>query len=524
MKIIRTLLALMMGLMTAAADLNGICKPSSVPGNKNDWIVLKEMTPGCWTDFITKDSMEVHILKLLLSPGTNPIFNLNLTGANPSILIITSPSTQDFHVLLSDNPSVILYVTNGTSIKFIRPTTVEPVQKQVATSAEGDSGLLKWATDEFTGVTSFTTVRDPMTITFTRIKDSHLPTSCDLQLELPSKKTLIELNTSSSDLKSCYNEHPGEKLHIINIPDDVRIRNVSVHLSSESCDKVVLRGPPDTQWKIHTNHEIRLLSNNHIFFNNLLMSPRFAILDDLEDITNKAFSYFQSTSVTSYSVIHLNISAVQLWIGKITSSTASPEVEHTTSASSSSPSPLQMQLYSSPDYTSPLDASSKVHSNKRVYAEISIQTLGSISLSIKVRSCRVHSMLLEKNMPFKEETCSNKNCPKRLSFSFELLQDLPSTSWELECAVQLCHEKIKFCLNETKVKRNLQVIKSYMPSPNQCFEFGLSAVLGIAFGGFMIGVLLIGVLWFIKIRTAYEGRVGESSCNKPRDDLPLEIR
>lgn len=34
-----------------------------------------------------------------------------------------------------------------------------------------------------------------------------------------------------------------------------------------------------------------------------------------------------------------------------------------------------------------------------------------------------------------------------------------------------------------------------------CFEFGLSAVLGIAFGGFLIGVLLTGALWFIKIRT-----------------------
>ncbi|XP_051528711.1 endoglin-like isoform X2 [Myxocyprinus asiaticus] len=522
MKIIRTLLALMMGLTTAAADLNGICKPNSVPGNRNDWIVLKEMTPGCLTDFITKDGVEVHILKLLFSPGIYPIVNLNVTGANPSILIITSTSTQTFHVMVFDNPAVILYVTNGTSVNFLQPTTRDLVQKQVATSTEGDSELLKWATDEFRGVTSFTTVLDPRTITFTGMKDSHLPSSCDLQLELPSEKPLIELDTSSNDLKSCYNEHPGEELHIINIPDDVRIRNVSVHLLHES--KVVLRGPPDTQWKIHANHEIKLLSNNHIFFNNLLMHPRMAISDDLEDITRKAFPYFHSTSVTSYSVIHLNISAVQLCIGKITSSTAPPEVEHTTSAPSSPSIPFHMQLYSSPDYTSPLDPSSKVHSNKRVYAEISSETFGEISFIIKVRSCRVHSMQLERNMPFKEEMCFMKDCPKRLSFSFELLQDLPSTSWELECAVQLCHEVINFCLNETKVKRNLQVIKSDIPSPNQCFKFGLLAVLGIAFGGFMIGVLLTGVLWFIKIRTAYEGRVGESSCNKPRDDLPLEIR
>lgn len=34
-----------------------------------------------------------------------------------------------------------------------------------------------------------------------------------------------------------------------------------------------------------------------------------------------------------------------------------------------------------------------------------------------------------------------------------------------------------------------------------CFDFGLPGVLSIAFGGFLIGVLLIGALWFIKIKT-----------------------
>lgn len=38
-------------------------------------------------------------------------------------------------------------------------------------------------------------------------------------------------------------------------------------------------------------------------------------------------------------------------------------------------------------------------------------------------------------------------------------------------------------------------------SATPCFDFGLASVLGIAFGGFLIGVLLIGALWFIKIKT-----------------------
>ena len=40
----------------------------------------------------------------------------------------------------------------------------------------------------------------------------------------------------------------------------------------------------------------------------------------------------------------------------------------------------------------------------------------------------------------------------------------------------------------------------YVSAP-PCFDFGLPGVLGIAFGGFLIGVLLIGALWFIKIKT-----------------------
>ncbi|XP_051545448.1 endoglin-like isoform X2 [Myxocyprinus asiaticus] len=524
MKIIGTLLALLMCLRASAADSSGICEPSYVPGNGNDWIVLKGMTTGCSTDFITQDGLQVHILNLLFSPENLMAFSLNVTAANPSILIITSTSAQTIQIVLYDNPAVSLYVTNGTSVNFLPRG---PVQTQVAPSTKGDAELLQWATDEFRGVTSFTTVRDPKTITFTGMKGSHLPSSCELKSELAAEKDLIELDvdTSSNDLKSCYVEDSGEEVHIINIPDDIRIRHVSVHLPPDS--KVLLRGPPHTQWTIHANYDIKLLSNNHVFFNNLTMNRTTAISDDAADIMQKVFSYFNSRSVTSYSEIRLNISAVHLRIGS-NMSHADPsivsEIEDTTSAPSSSSVPIQMQLFLSPDYKSPLDPSSKVYSDKMVYAEISYQTYGGIYFSIKVISCRVRSMALERNMPFKVETCVKKDCPKRLSFSFELLQELPSTSWELECAVQLCYDGIGFCQKETSVKRNLQVIKSYIPSTNQCFDFGLSAVLGIAFGGFMIGVLLTGALWFIKIRTAYEGRVGESSCNKPRDDLPLEIR
>ncbi len=48
-------------------DSSAICELKDVPGNSNDWIVLQEMSLGCWTDFTSKDGKEVHILKLVSS-------------------------------------------------------------------------------------------------------------------------------------------------------------------------------------------------------------------------------------------------------------------------------------------------------------------------------------------------------------------------------------------------------------------------------------------------------------------------
>ena len=54
-------------------------------------------------------------------------------------------------------------------------------------------------------------------------------------------------------------------------------------------------------------------------------------------------------------------------------------------------------------------------------------------------------------------------------------------------------------------------------SAERCFDFGLPAVLGIAFGGFLIGALLIGALWFIKIKTGEAGG-GEREDHRRADE------
>ncbi|KAG7276656.1 hypothetical protein CRUP_023222 [Coryphaenoides rupestris] len=164
-----------------------------------------------------------------------------------------------------------------------------------------------------------------------------------------------------------------------------------------------------------------------------------------------------------------------------------------------------MQLFTAPDYRFPLEPSTKVQSDKRVYAEISVNALGSIQLAIRVASCTVRSQgacPVVREMPFMPEECPSRLCPNstRLSFSLDHLQELASTTWDLECSVKLCYSQN--CGYGGRVKRNLEVTQSNTPTATApCFDFGLPAVLGIAFGGFLIGSLLIGALWFIKIKT-----------------------
>ncbi|XP_050966673.1 endoglin [Labeo rohita] len=508
MRSIACFVAVLLCLRTAASDSSAICELKDVPGNSNDWIVLQEVPLGCWTNFTSLDGKEVHILKLLASSGRFSMLELNVTTANPSVVIFTSSSAHT--ILVQDNPAVNIYVTNGTSITFMLPTAKRP-QTSVAPFANSDSELLKWAAETFGGVTSFTTVQDPKTITFTGIKGTQRPSTCDLQAETSADKPFIELHQGSLDdgLKSCYTKQSGEPVHVINIPDDVKIRHVYVHLPSKS--NVLLRGPADTEWTILDNHDFKFVSNNPVTLRGLTLPSRYTISDDPREIKKKVLFRYNS-SITSYSEIRVNVSHIQLWIRDITDSNdllVPAEVQPTTQAPSSS-SYLQMQLFSSPDYGSPLDPSSKVQSDKRVYAEISSESFGGVSLTIRVISCLVRSVPVVRDMPFKEEVCYIDDCPKRLSFSFEMLQDLPSNSWDLECAVKLCHDRVKFCTNETQVKRNVQ-LKPYIPNQNPCFEFGLSAVLGIAFGGFLIGVLLTGALWFIKIRTGHPVALGMRS-------------
>lgn len=81
------------------------------------------------------------------------------------------------------------------------------------------------------------------------------------------------------------------------------------------------------------------------------------------------------------------------------------------------------------------------------FLQISGHTFGDIALTIKVISCFVRSKgscPVVKELPFIPEACSLSSCPNstRLSFSLDQLQELTSTTWDLECSVKLCYSEV----------------------------------------------------------------------------------
>lgn len=80
--------------------------------------------------------------------------------------------------------------------------------------------------------------------------------------------------------------------------------------------------------------------------------------------------------------------------------------------------------------------------------QISGNTLGSLVLTWKVTKCILRSKgscLAEKNLPFFPVDCPSNSCPNRARFAFsiEQLQELSSTTWDMECDVSFCYTEVR---------------------------------------------------------------------------------
>ncbi|XP_032395850.1 endoglin isoform X2 [Etheostoma spectabile] len=511
-----TWFALLLCITVAASASSQTCDPKKV--SDNPWVYMKESLIGCWTSFIREDQAEVHILNLDFTMDSK-IIDLQFTNAMPMNLILTSPHMA--YGLYNISADVNIYINNNSTITLFSEHPSNIHKQDFPTQ---DEELVKWARQKFGGVTSFTTIRNLKTISSTGIKGTK-PDSpyCILKNEDASEKHFMKIETIPlASFKYCspqqQNRGDEAELHIINIPEKAITRNVSLHVDTEK-SSLFLRGPQGTTWTFLALKHTQFGSNNDILLPAMThrIDPTITTnSDNAEDVQRMALDYFKASTFTSYTELELGQSMVSLVLGKKDNPAVTetvPVIAITTNAPHQMP--LLMQLYTSPDYRSPLDPNTKVQSDKRIYAEISGQTLGDIFLTIKVISCFVRSMgscPVEKELPFMPETCSLNSCPNstRLSFSLDQLQELTSTTWDLECSVKLCYSEN--CGDGGRVKRNLKVTQPCLQPPTPpCFVFGLTGVLGIAFGGFLIGVLLIGALWFIKIKTGYPTALDISS-------------
>lgn len=70
--------------------------------------------------------------------------------------------------------------------------------------------------------------------------------------------------------------------------------------------------------------------------------------------------------------------------------------------------------------------------------------------------------VITKPLSFKPEACSLSSCVKstRLSFSLDHLQELTSTTWDLECSVKLCHGEVQWVRQLFLHSISIQDVKS----------------------------------------------------------------
>ncbi|XP_028273345.1 endoglin isoform X2 [Parambassis ranga] len=521
--------ALLMCITVAASASSQTCDPMEV--NDNPWVYVSDMQIGCWTSFVRDDNAEVHILNLNFA-GTAKMFSLEMTNATAMHIILTSSSPEAVYGLYNLNANVYIYINSNSTIVLHGNQHHSNVNRQSFPAQ--DEELVEWARQKFGGVTSFTTIRNLKTITSTGTQGTKPGTpNCTLENEDVLEKHFMKIETQpSAPLKSCspQQQNPNSaELHIINILENPNIRNVSLRVDTQKTS-MFLRGPEGTTWTFLNPQHTKFGSNNEIVLPTFThrVPPSVKLnSDNAEDVQRKALDHFKASTFTSYTEFRPEDPVILLVLrSKANTAVTETVTEPSISTTTNSPHlmPLLMELYTSPDYRSPLDPDTKVQSDKRIYAEISGRPLGGIVITIKVISCFVRSKgscPVVKELPFIPEDCSLNSCPNstRLSFSLDQLQELTSTTWDLECSVKFCYSEA--CGDGGRVKRNLEVTQPCLQPPTPpCFDFGLPGVLGIAFGGFLIGVLLIGALWFIKIKTGYPNGLDVSSTVHELARLP----
>ncbi|XP_015683967.1 endoglin-like [Protobothrops mucrosquamatus] len=185
------------------------------------------------------------------------------------------------------------------------------------------------------------------------------------------------------------------------------------------------------------------------------------------------------------------------------------------------PEKVSLQLYNSEDFNSPSNPVIQAH--QVTYVEVSLRTAMK-QFSLEMGDCFLkprdsppqlffHQGL---SLSYSVETLKSPS-PKtqRFSFTYKPEEEL----WSIDSATLVCVVH----LNTSNDKRrsyegSLEVmLKNYNPgSHNQGLR--ISTVLGIAFGAFLIGVLLTGALWFIYSHTRPIAKTQPALANAPASE------
>ncbi|XP_005993333.1 transforming growth factor beta receptor type 3 [Latimeria chalumnae] len=178
----------------------------------------------------------------------------------------------------------------------------------------------------------------------------------------------------------------------------------------------------------------------------------------------------------------------------------------------------QMEVYGNPDFVYP---PKKVYDNKKVYVEISLETF-SRDWMLYIENCTLIStqdyrLLIEKNMEM-DSTLEFLDVPidgaqnpgktilkSRFEFTHSQLQNQVCN---LNCVIYASKPTESYRYKRV-LKKTLQVGCCCSPDemlncptePDRKGELGLPALLGISFGAFVIGALLMAALWFIYSQT-----------------------
>lgn len=114
----------------------------------------------------------------------------------------------------------------------------------------------------------------------------------------------------------------------------------------------------------------------------ITISPHVTLAADAADMVQReALGFFQVTAFTSYTELRPEELALLLVLRARDEVGGDATVGPVTTAPSQE-MPLMMQLYTSPDYRSPLDPSAKVQSDRRIYAEVRQTVSQSLSRSL----------------------------------------------------------------------------------------------------------------------------------------------